>query len=78
MYFDPEPKSKKEDLYNFEKEYKALHNAIKRNERIIVIKGIRRTGKTSLMKVVYNELKNPKAFIDGRIIPPKQKDIFNA
>lgn len=78
MYFDPEPKSKREDLYNFEKEYDELRNAIKRNERIIVIKGVRRTGKTSLMKVVYNELENPKTFIDGRIIPPKQKEIFNA
>jgi len=77
MYFDPQPKNKKEDLYNFEKEYNALHNAIKRNERIIVIKGIRRTGKTSLMKVVYNELNVPKIFIDGRVIPPKQGEIFN-
>ncbi len=57
MYFDPEPKNKKEDLYNFEDEYEGLHSAIRRNERIIVIKGVRRTGKTSLMKVVYNELK---------------------
>ena len=77
MYFDPEPKDKKEDLYNFEEEYEELYNAIKRKERIIVIKGVRRTGKTSLMKVVYNELKYPKTFIDGRIVPPKQKDIFN-
>jgi len=77
MYFDPEPKEKKEDLYNFEGEYRELHNSIKKGERIIVIKGIRRMGKTSLMKVVYNELKYPKIFIDGRVILPKQNEILN-
>jgi len=77
MYFDPEPKEKKEDLYNFEEEYKKLHDSIENRERIIVIKGVRRTGKTSLMKVVYNELKCPKMFIDGRITPPNQNEIFN-
>jgi hypothetical protein len=77
MYFDPEPKEKRRDLYNFEKEYKELRDSIKKGERIIVIKGIRRTGKTSLMKVTYDELKCPRTFMDGRITPPKQNEIFN-
>ena len=77
MYFDPEPKEKKEDLYDFEREHGELYDSIKKGERIIVIKGVRRMGKTSLMKVVYNELKYSKIFIDGRVIPPKQNEIFN-
>jgi AAA+ ATPase superfamily predicted ATPase len=77
MYFDPEPKEKKDDLYNSEKEYKEMHESIKNKDRIIVIKGIRRIGKTSLMKVVFNELKCPRAFIDGRVVPPKQEEILS-
>lgn len=78
MYFSPEPKEKKKDLYDFEYEYSALKNAILKEDKLIVIKGLRRTGKTSLMKVVYNELDCPKCFIDARIIEPKQKEIYNA
>jgi Predicted ATPase (AAA+ superfamily) len=78
MYFDPEPKERREDLYDFEKEYKELKGAIELGERIVVIKGVRRTGKTSLMKVVCHELKDPKIFIDGRIVEPKQTEILNS
>lgn len=76
MYFDVEPKSRREDLFDFEEEYLTLKNSILRGKRIIVIKGIRRTGKTSLMKVVYNEIDVPKVFLDGRIITPRQSDIL--
>ena len=78
MYFDPKPKTQKDDLYDFEKEFKEVVTAIKRNERIIVIRGLRRTGKTSLMKVIQNQIKIPSAFLDGRIIEPKRKEVYTS
>ncbi len=69
MYFSIGPKERKGDFFNFEQEYKELKEAIYGPHRIIVIKGLRRTGKTSLMRVVYNEIKGPKIFIDTREIP---------
>ena len=69
MYFDPAPKEKKEDLFNFEEEYLALKRAFKRYN-LIAIKGLRRTGKTSLMRVVFNEIEKPKCFIDSRELAP--------
>ncbi len=49
MLFDPKPKTRKVDLFNFEKEFNRLSYLI--NDpltRLIVVKGLRRTGKTSL------------------------------
>jgi len=77
MYFLIEPKSKKEDFFNYEYEYKQLHKALK-NERIIALIGPRRVGKTSLMNVVYNEIEGLKLWIDGRIITDPKKELFSA
>lgn len=76
MYFDPTPKKQKTDLFGFEKEYSQLKNALEGPERFIVIKGLRRTGKTSLMTVIYNELKLPKIFIDMRELVPRSQENF--
>ncbi len=65
MFFDIMPKSRREDLFNYEKELSSLIEGIKRN-RIIVIKGVRRVGKTSLMRVTFNSINMPKTWIDGR------------
>ncbi|HII53203.1 hypothetical protein COT30_01275 [Candidatus Micrarchaeota archaeon CG08_land_8_20_14_0_20_49_17] len=71
MYFSIEPKTSKEDLFNFDEPYAALKKCIGLNEeRLVVVFGLRRTGKTSLMKVVYNELDMPKIYIDAREIFP--------
>jgi AAA+ ATPase superfamily predicted ATPase len=67
MYFSLGPKERKEDFFNFEREYFELKNSIERH-RLIVIKGLRRTGKTSLIKILFNEIKHPKIFIDTREI----------
>jgi len=66
MYFDIEPKEKKEDLFGFEDHYNDLKEAINGRHKLIVIKGLRRTGKTSLMNVVFNECSGPKLYIDAR------------
>lgn len=69
MLFDVLPKEKKEDLFNYKKEYNRLVKGIKdKYTPLIVITGLRRTGKTSMMKVVYNEIKTRKVYIDGREI----------
>lgn len=78
MYFTIKPKTKKEDLFNFEEEYLELKNEIIRNSnRIIVVSGLRRTGKTSLMNVVYNEMNLPKVYMDSREIFPFNPSAVN-
>ncbi len=78
MYFEPGPKENKRDLYHFDKEYHALVSTLTSSHRLIIIKGLRRTGKTSLMTVVYNELKAPKLFIDARAIEgTSEQDVFS-
>ncbi|MFH1246843.1 MAG: hypothetical protein V1644_00545, partial [Candidatus Micrarchaeota archaeon] len=71
MYFAIGPKTSKKDLFNFDTEYDELKEAVvNSSEKLIVISGLRRTGKTSLMKVVYNEIELPKVYIDAREIFP--------
>jgi len=71
MYFAIEPKTTKKDLFNFDNEYRELKKAVvDPGDKLIVISGLRRTGKTSLMKVVYNETALPKIYIDTREIFP--------
>lgn len=71
MYFAIGPKTSKKDLFNFDKEYAELKDAATESgEKLIVISGLRRTGKTSLMKVVYAELTLPKVYLDTREIFP--------
>lgn len=76
MYFDPEPKTERRDLFNYEEEYGKLKAALKRGDRIIALKGVRRVGKTSLLNVVYGEVGGPKLFLDGRVIEPRINSIF--
>jgi hypothetical protein len=75
MLFDLEPKSSREDLFDFEAELNSVINGIK-NEKITVIRGLRRTGKTSLMKVALNESGYPYIYLDPRFSTrPTQSDL---
>lgn len=65
MLFDPEPKTRREDLYDRENELKSLLTYLKK-ERLIIIYGVRRVGKTSLLKVALSEAAIPYAYIDIR------------
>lgn len=67
MYFDIMPKSKRKDLFGIKEVCDEVEEAIKLH-RMIVIKGLRRTGKTSIMNIVHNELKYQKLFVDAREI----------
>lgn len=65
MYFDLKPKSKKSDLYNFEKELLELKEGVEKS-RIILLLGPRRIGKSSVLRTFLNECKSPSIIIDTR------------
>jgi AAA+ ATPase superfamily predicted ATPase len=66
MYFDEEPKTTRKDLYNFEEEYRRLLNLLEGGRRFVVVKGLRRTGKTSLCLTCFHEARIPYFFVDCR------------
>jgi uncharacterized protein len=70
MYFDLLPKTKKEDLYGVEYLLNDLINNLNDDKvRLVVIKGLRRTGKTSLLNVSLKESKEEFVKIDVRETP---------
>jgi AAA+ ATPase superfamily predicted ATPase len=78
MYFEIEPKGRKEDFFNYDYEYGQVKKALARKEKIIAVVGVRRVGKTSLLNLVYNETGGLKLWLDGRIITDPKKEIFAA
>jgi len=65
MYFDPLPKRNKSDLFDREGELAQFSNALTYSS-LIVILGLRRTGKTSFMNVALSESKHPHIILDMR------------
>jgi hypothetical protein len=76
MLFDTAPKTNKQDLYNRETELEKFKAAIEHSS-LIVIQGLRRTGKTSFMNVALRETQQPYIILDIRGLPfnPSQADI---
>lgn len=76
MYFDPRPKVRKEDLYDREKELERFSGALP-YASLIVITGLRRTGKTSFLNVALAEVNHPHAVLDLRGLPynPSHADV---
>ncbi|MGB9631551.1 MAG: AAA family ATPase [Candidatus Methanodesulfokora sp.] len=64
MLFDERPKEKREDLYDREKELEEIKKSLGRP--LVLLTGIRRIGKTSLLKVALNEIGIPAVMIDAR------------
>jgi len=64
MLFDERPKESKEDLYDREGEMEELKRAIDRP--LVVLRGIRRIGKTSVLKVSLKGLDHPCVIMDAR------------
>ena len=64
MLFDERPKSRKMDLYDRERELMDLEANVGRP--LIILTGIRRIGKTSVLNVLLNESGIPFALIDAR------------
>jgi len=77
MYFDPRPKTKKEDLFNREEELEQFNNALS-YAAMIVVTGPRRTGKTSFVNVALAECASPYVILDLRELPynPSNSDII--
>ncbi len=68
MLFDLGPKESLPDLFGREREMDALWEAVRLKERLVVIYGVRRVGKTSVLRVFLNEKRVPYILIDIRDI----------
>ena len=68
LLFDVNPKVRREDLYDREGELEEILRALGLGERFITVYGVRRVGKTSLLKVALREARVPHAIIDVRRI----------
>jgi len=66
MLFSPEPKTRRQDLYDFDRELSALVTAL-RAERLTLVTGLRRTGKTSLLRVALGEAGVTHLYVDVRL-----------
>jgi len=68
MYFDLQPKSRREDLFDMEEQMERLLSMLRgRREAfpLVVVKGRRRTGKTSLIKTALSTSGLPHLILDG-------------
>ncbi|MEM4189527.1 MAG: ATP-binding protein [Candidatus Caldarchaeum sp.] len=65
-YFSPGPKTHRREFYDREKELSQLLDALKGKDKLIVVTGIRRIGKTSLIRVALEESKLPYIYLDLR------------
>ena len=76
MYFDPLPKRNRKDLYNRGEELSDFARALEYSS-LIVVTGLRRTGKTSFMNVALSESDSPSIVLDmrGLSFNPSQADI---
>ena len=69
MYFNPQVKTNKKDFFNFEVIQEELKKALQdKLTPLIAVYGLRRTGKTSLIKVVLHSLGKKHVWIDSRDI----------
>jgi AAA+ ATPase superfamily predicted ATPase len=68
-YFSPEPKKRKEDFFDMEREWSALDRALKKGKMVIVT-GLRRYGKTSLIMTYMNESRKKYVYLNCRLLPP--------
>ena len=74
MLFDPRPKDNLKDVFDREKEIELLKNSL--DSPLIIILGLRRTGKTSLVKSVLNSLKSTYIFLDMRKFEAREYIVY--
>ena len=68
MLFDRGPKEKRSDLFDRKKEMEELSDAVTGGDRLIVVYGIRRIGKTSLLRSFLSDNEFLSVFLDVRKI----------
>jgi len=75
VFFDPRPKRRRVDLYDFDDEFNALKDYL--GQPLTVVSGLRRTGKTSLIMTVLEEMSAPYIFVDMRGIVGSLRDLYS-
>ena len=75
MYFDGRPKETREDLYDREEELQTLRSSL--SEPIVLLTGVRRIGKTSILKVLLNEVDIPYALMDVRLPLTSYRSLYS-
>jgi hypothetical protein len=77
MLFDPSPKTSKKNFYDRETELERFRDSIEYTS-LVVIQGLRRSGKTSFMNVALRESNLPYIILDMRGLPfnPSQSDLL--
>lgn len=79
MLFDVAPKETEKDFFNYEKELNSFVNTIKdERSKIVIIKGLRRTGKSSLLRVGLKLSAKPYILIDPRELTAISRKAFEA
>ena len=68
MLFDPRPKQDRKDLFGRDDELDTLLRIFRSKCPLILVTGIRRIGKTSLIKVALKEADQPYIYLDMRIL----------
>lgn len=68
MLFDLAPKDDASELFDRRKELEELHSAMERGEKLTIVYGIRRIGKTSLIRSFISEKEFLSVFLDVRQI----------
>jgi AAA+ ATPase superfamily predicted ATPase len=66
VLFDPRPKEKRSDLFDRESELSELERFAEHGAPMVLCLGVRRVGKTSVVKVFVNEHEWPSVYIDAR------------
>ncbi|WP_054848782.1 AAA family ATPase [Vulcanisaeta sp. JCM 14467] len=66
MLFSLEPKATRRELYDRDRELNELSGSVDRGDRIVVVYGIRRVGKTSLVRAFLSEARHPYVLVDVR------------
>jgi len=77
LIFDPWPKETKEDLFDFDEEVNTIIKALRDpSVRLIIIKGLRRTGKSSILRVALNLAKYNYILLDMREFAEIDRETF--
>lgn len=69
-YFSPEPKKRKADFFNMEEEWNLLERSLEK-DKLTIVTGLRRYGKTSLILTYLNEMRKNYIFVDCRVMQGK-------
>ncbi len=68
MLFDPNPKRRREDLFDFDEELMQFVDSVMK-DKLTLVTGLRRYGKTSLILTGLNEARVRYVYVDCRLLP---------